>query len=247
MFEKEINWLNTMGVKNYSFNEYGQVNVKGDVNLNNKGIYNIEVEFGLIEGMFSCDFNHLNNLIGAPNAVCESFSCSNNNLTSLEGSPSLVCWDFICSDNRLKSLEGGPVGVGGNYRCVRNQLTNLEGIPKLIFGEIDYTENIILDLISNPIINSWILNFPFDYLSLGESMEYGFDDRSLKEPLLNQLTKYFSPNNSKFFSEEQLEATNYVDKINPYNNYYKNELEQLSQWVLLAMVVNKHDDNLVFA
>ena len=68
-----------------------------------------------VSGDFSCIYNNLTSLKGAPEIINGSFNCSNNNLPSLEGSPHTVGRDFICYDNPLTSLDGIPTSIGGGF------------------------------------------------------------------------------------------------------------------------------------
>ena len=61
-----------------------------------------------------------------------NFSCSYNQLTSLQGAPSVVKGGFSCHHNKLTSLEGAPSAVNGYFYCSFNQLTSLAGIHKII-------------------------------------------------------------------------------------------------------------------
>lgn len=59
-----------------------------------------------------------------------TFTCAYNKLTTLEGAPKAVLGFFACYNNQLTTLEGAPQTVGGNFSCDHNPLTNLEGAPK---------------------------------------------------------------------------------------------------------------------
>jgi hypothetical protein len=58
------------------------------------------------------------------------FTCAYNKLTSLEGAPKYVRGYFSCYDNQLTTLKGAPAAVGGNFSCTGNQLSDLEGAPR---------------------------------------------------------------------------------------------------------------------
>ena len=74
---KEIEkWLKEMMVTNYTIHESGVVDVDGDVNISNKNLTEIPVQFGEVWG---------------------NFNCSENNLTSLEGMP-LMVKDVRCDE-----------------------------------------------------------------------------------------------------------------------------------------------------
>ena len=75
----------------------------------------MEIRFGAVDGDFSCSFNQLQSLEGAPTTVGGDFRCFNNELNSLEGAPTTVGGNFKCYDNRLESLEGAPETIGGEF------------------------------------------------------------------------------------------------------------------------------------
>ena len=57
------------------------------------------------------------------------FTCAYNKLTTLEGAPKYVAGYFSCYDNQLTTLKGAPKAVGGNFSCTGNPLQDLEGAP----------------------------------------------------------------------------------------------------------------------
>jgi hypothetical protein len=129
------------GIKNYTINNNGLVDVDGDVDLSSKSLDKLPVNFGTVTGHFSCYNNLLVSLEGSPIKVGGYFDCSDNHLTSLEGSPREVGGSFNCHYNQLTSLEGSPREVGGNFYCSDNQLRTLKGISERIDGDLFLTEN----------------------------------------------------------------------------------------------------------
>ena len=126
-----IAWLNKYRIANYTLikdAKYGYVvDVQGDVNLSNKKLTQLPIQFGKVSGYFDCCYNQLTSLEGGPTSVGGIFSCHNNKLTNLEGGPTSVGESFYCAYNQLTSLEGGPASVCGDFYCHDNQLTSLEG------------------------------------------------------------------------------------------------------------------------
>lgn len=120
------------GIKNYSINIDGSIDVDGDINLSYKELTKIPLKFGKVSGDFHCDGNLLESLEGCPTSVGGGFFCYENQLESLEGCPKSVGGDFFCSNNQLESLEGCPKSVGLDFYCHGNQLKNLEGCPKSV-------------------------------------------------------------------------------------------------------------------
>ncbi len=80
----------------YTINKNLIVDVDGDVDLSNKNLTSIPIQFGKVTG---------------------DFYCSGNKLTSLRGSPYTIRGDFSCSNNKLTTLEGAPQSVGGDFQC----------------------------------------------------------------------------------------------------------------------------------
>ncbi len=117
-----------LGIKNYSIENDGTVNVDGDVSLFFYGS-KFPVKFGKVTGNFFCVNNGLTTLEGGPIEVGGGFKCSENKLTSLEGAPKKVRY-FICEDNQLTTLKGCPETLSHFFSCRRNNLTSLEGGPK---------------------------------------------------------------------------------------------------------------------
>ena len=69
-------WLDEYGIKNYTINNKGEVDVDGDVNLMRKGLTEIPsfIQFGTIKGNFDCSYNNLMYLKGAPKKVSGIFA-----------------------------------------------------------------------------------------------------------------------------------------------------------------------------
>jgi hypothetical protein len=136
------------GIENYTINN-GVVDVNGDVNLDDKVLTKIPLNFGVVSGNFWCSNNKLTSLEGCPSHVGGKFYCSYNKLTSLEGCPSHVGGNFWCNNNQLTSLEGCPSQIGDGFYCSYNKLTSLEGCPSEI-GGVFWCSN-------NPVYNIWKL------------------------------------------------------------------------------------------
>jgi len=154
---------NEYNIKNYIINEDGSIDVDGNVNLYNKKLKVLPLNFRKVSGDFYCNYNQLISLEGAPQSVGKDFSCCSNQLTTLEGAPQSIRGYFDCNSNQLTTLEGAPQRIGGNFNCSDNQLTSLEGVPKRVSGlflcysnnlkNIDYLPKYYkeLDISNNPI------------------------------------------------------------------------------------------------
>ena len=91
-------WCDKMGVKNYTINSKGEIDVDGSVDLFNKDIKELPYKFGKVNGYFSLGNNkNLISLKNCPNEVGGYFSCSVcPQLDSLEGCPKKVRSNFYC-------------------------------------------------------------------------------------------------------------------------------------------------------
>jgi len=94
------------GIKNYTINGDGSIDVDGSVYLcNYEGLTKLPLKFNNVSG---------------------HFNCGHNNLTTLEGGPKSVGGHFLCYNNKLTTLEGSPKSVG-SFWCYYNELTTLSG------------------------------------------------------------------------------------------------------------------------
>jgi hypothetical protein len=137
------------GITNYTING-GLVDVDNDVDISSKSLTKLPLIFGKISGNFSCSYNKLVSLEGAPKFVGGYFSCHNNQLISLEGATKSVGGGFSSYNNQLISLKGAPKFVGGYFYCSNNQLTSLEGATKSVGGYFDCRSNHLVSLENCP-------------------------------------------------------------------------------------------------
>ena len=103
-------WLKKYKITNYTINIKGEIDVDGDVNLTYRGIKKLPsyIQFGKVNGYFSCCMNKLISLKGVPKKVKGDFYCRHNELVSLIGAPREVGEDFYCTYNNLTTLKGAP-------------------------------------------------------------------------------------------------------------------------------------------
>jgi hypothetical protein len=147
------------GIKNYTINDDGSIDVDGDVDLSSstrlygKRLTEIPLKFRNVGRNFSCSGNQLKSLEGCPTSVGGYFNCSFNKLTSLEWCPKSIGGYFFCSYNQLTSLEGCPKSVDGDFYCQNNQITSFEG-PRHIGGGFY--------CVDNPIYSIWNLISPYN-------------------------------------------------------------------------------------
>jgi len=87
------NWLNEMGVRNFTINDDLTVDVNGNVDISYKYLTEIPVQFNKIKGVFDCG--------------------GNKNLKSLKGCPQIGVTIFLCYECDLRILEGAPKEING--------------------------------------------------------------------------------------------------------------------------------------
>jgi hypothetical protein len=134
------------GVRNYTINDDGSIDVKGDVSIPTSGLTEIPITFNKVSGDFYCQNSDLTTLKGSPRFVGGSFYCQKNKLTDLKGGPNKVSGSFYCYFNQITSLEEGPEHIGDSITCSNNKLTDLKGSPKFIGGSFRCDENNIFSL-----------------------------------------------------------------------------------------------------
>ena len=145
-------WLEEHGIKNYTINTRGDIDIDGDIKITYKNIKEFPsfIQFGTIKGNFDCKHNNLISLKGAPREVKGTFDCSCNDLTSLEGAPEKVGGSFDCAHNDLTSLEGAPDKIKGYFDCGCNEIKDLKGAPKVVGGYFHCGDNNLTSLKGSP-------------------------------------------------------------------------------------------------
>jgi hypothetical protein len=148
---KQESFLNQYTQGTWSVNPTtGLVDVQGRFDCSGKRLKSLQgISFGHVSGYFSCHYNQLTTLAGAPTTVDGDFICFHNQLTTLVGAPATVK-SFYCSFNLLKTLVGAPTKVSGNFRCDFNQLTTLAGAPATVNGDFSCHSNQLTTLAGAP-------------------------------------------------------------------------------------------------
>lgn len=141
-------WLDYMAIPKYTINDDLSVDVNGSVDLYNKQLTEIPIQFNIVNGSFDCSDNNLTSLKGCPKVVDGNFFCCINQLTSLKGCPTIIGFNFDCSFNSITSLDSGLREIGGNFNCSTNRLTTLKGSPEVI-GNFDCSDNELPQSITN--------------------------------------------------------------------------------------------------
>jgi hypothetical protein len=137
-------------IDNFTINDDGLIDVKGNVKISNGKLYKLPLRFGKVSGNFHCNSNCLNTLIGSPQWVGGSFDCSDNILNTLQHGPEKVRGTYRCSDNKLITLKGCATEVGRDLLCNNNYLENLVGSPDKIQGYFNCRMNKLRSLKGAP-------------------------------------------------------------------------------------------------
>lgn len=106
--EEVIEWLDKIGINEcfYIINNDLTVDILHDLNLNDKNLTEIPVQFNKVNGYFSCKNNQLISLKGCPKIV--NNSCKGNDLFKriMYGYSSFgITSDFECDDYLKSSQE----------------------------------------------------------------------------------------------------------------------------------------------
>jgi len=132
-------WLNTLEIENFTVNNDLTVDVDDNVDISDKNLTEIPVQFNKINGWFNCSGNkELKSLKGCPQIGITDFLCRDCDLRDLKGVPKEIKGRFECGDNeKLNSLKGCPqIGVT-YFWCYNCDLRDLEGAPKEIEDNFD--------------------------------------------------------------------------------------------------------------
>ena len=94
------------GIKNYTINPDGSIDVDGNVELGVYKLDKIPLKFNNVSGYFNISYNNITSLEGCPKYIGETFYCNYNKLTSLEYFPNKIKHEILLKGNPLESLEG---------------------------------------------------------------------------------------------------------------------------------------------
>lgn len=125
-------WLEYYFIKDYIIHDDLTIDVNGNVGLGDRGIYQLPVQFGVVDGNFLISHSRISTLKGCPLKVTKKFDCSKNFLESLEFCPKEIGQAFICDYNQIRKLDYSPEIVGGSFYCMDNPIENLHGFKTKI-------------------------------------------------------------------------------------------------------------------
>ena len=118
------------GIKNYTINPDGTIDVDGKVDLTWCRLTELPLTFNKVTGSFDCSINNLTSLKGCPRWIGGEFSCIDNKLTSLEFSPDYVGGSFDCDDNYLTDNYCDSE-IGGSFYTTSKQ----DGLTEYNYNE----------------------------------------------------------------------------------------------------------------
>jgi hypothetical protein len=228
--------LVTLGIKNWTVNKDGTVDVDGDCFLNGKSLKKLPFKFGKITGAFVCEKNELTTLEGAPHYIGGSFYCEQNKLKDLKFGPKNVMGRYVCARNELTSLEGAPETIFSDFDCSYNKLTNLKGSPRFVEGNFYCQGNELTSLQFGPVE----INGPKEYvhtrMSIPTAVIHEPEDLS---GYFTQVSSFILPNPISNLPKEYLNHA-YLDFIlcnqSDWSLYkkdgsvYLNRLEEMIEW-----------------
>lgn len=116
------NWLLEMKIYNCTINDDFTVYKEGDVDLRNKGLSYLPVQFGIVKGAFDCSHNQLTSLKGSPYTVGGAFFCDHNKITSLKYAPKISHYTFFCHHNLITHFDNSSMFIKGALVIENNPL-----------------------------------------------------------------------------------------------------------------------------
>lgn len=168
-------WLSKMSINFYTIRANNIIDIHENIKIKGQ-MYELPVQFGIVEGNFDCSNLGLETLKGCPDIVEGYFKCSNNNLISLEYSPKKVNREFNCNYNKLSNLKGLPKELNSHLSCSMNSLTTLEYIPSHIKGDFVCSYNKLSSFEHFPLFVDGMLNFLKNDIS--ENLLYAFNTKT---------------------------------------------------------------------
>lgn len=92
------------GIKNYTVNKDGTIDVNGDVDLHRRGLTELPLKFNKVSGDFYCFENNLKSFDGFPKEIGKNIDVSDNNIKSFDGFPEKIGVSFFCTHNPINEL-----------------------------------------------------------------------------------------------------------------------------------------------
>lgn len=141
------NWLDKMGVKDYTINPDLTVDVSGFVDLSEKNLTFLPIQFNRIltnQGNFHIDNNQLTSLLGSPREVVGTFNCQNNVLKNLDYVPQKMSRIF-CGNNPIQIEHSFETKLECFYHNCVNEKDRIQ-LFKDLYKYDKYTKKYELEL-----------------------------------------------------------------------------------------------------
>jgi hypothetical protein len=165
-------WLDEMNIQNYIINQDLTVNVTGHVNLQNKDLDCIPIQFNKVSGGFCCRNNLLTSLKGTPRIIDGSFECEYNLLTDYQYVPMHVGHSFVCS-GKIDLMQLIDVFIGDNFAH---------------FYQHEGDKILLLSKFYAPFANGQLVNIPMKEFSQAMNIVKTMKEKELLETTLLEKT-----------------------------------------------------------
>lgn len=136
-----LNWLNFYKISNYIIHPDMSVDVNDNVDISNKNLDFIPVNFNRIEGFFNCSHNNFSDLSSGPKIVIKTLACRFNKIKSLSNCHVQVGWAMDCEHNELTSLDAKGITINGNLYLTHNPLTSFESLNMDLKGSLVFSNS----------------------------------------------------------------------------------------------------------
>ena len=217
--------LDSWGVKNYTINEDGSVDLDGSILISNYMLNHnneLPITFRNIQGSFSVYQCYLSTTKGFPKYVGGHFGCSYTGLTTLEGGPDFVGGNYNCSYNKLTTLKGIPRHIDGDFDCSHNyELKSLEGAPDSVRGNFSINSTKVTSLDGMPMcggslslsqyIRQCEVNAYYDLLFLCTTSPEMVGSATLNKKVISSLKEFIDIHDDTDFALKTYKDKYYMD------------------------------------
>lgn len=148
----------TISHRDCSIHPNGVVDVHSNVDISNKQLTSIPIQFGIVSGEFLCNRNKLTSLKGSP-TKCKAFYCDENELTALEFAPSTIMGNFDFDNNYITSLIGINdiiSEIHGEFHCEGYKQISSGGLGLLLIKNLQDIVLTFKDQEAQDIINKYL-------------------------------------------------------------------------------------------
>ena len=128
------------GIKYYTINPDGSVDVNGNVNLSECELTKLPLNFRNVSGNFYCNNNQLTTLEGAPKSVGVGFYCDHNQLTTLKGLYHVR--NIYYDNNPISKILDNITGLQKNLDKVIEVFNDYDNLLDM---DPDYLKQLLLD------------------------------------------------------------------------------------------------------